>query len=264
MSDTAVAKFTSGPAPAAAPEPSQQQQQQAQSGDRPAWLPDKFKSPEDLAQAYKALEQKLGQGSQQQASGDDKPADQQDQAQQQQQQAAEALKVAGLDIAPFSEEFAAEGKLSDDSYAKLEQAGFPREIVDTFIAGQMAMQQRAVDLVEKDVAEIKQVAGGDEGYQALSQWATQNLTPEEMESFDTLLQTGSKEVIKLAVAGMVARMQSAEGKEPNLVNPGGRAAQADVFRSMAEAQQAIRDPRYKSDPAYRKDVEAKLIRSNIY
>jgi hypothetical protein len=263
MSDTAVAKFTSGPAPAAAPEP--QQQQQAQSGDRPAWLPDKFKSPEDLAQAYKALEQKLGGGQQQQqASGDNKPADQTDAQKQQQQAAAEALQVAGLDIAPFSEEFAAEGKLSDDSYAKLEQAGFPREIVDTFIAGQMAMQQQAVDLVEKDVAEIKQIAGGDEGYQSLAQWASQNLSAEEMEAFDTLLQTGSKDVIKLAVAGMVARMQSAEGKEPNLVQPGGRAPQADVFRSMAEAQQAIRDPRYKSDPAYRKDVEAKLIRSNIY
>ena len=30
--------------------------------DRPEWLPEKFKSPEDMAQAYSELEKKMGQG----------------------------------------------------------------------------------------------------------------------------------------------------------------------------------------------------------
>ena len=37
------------------------QEQEVPSGDRPEWLPEKFKAPEDLAQAYKELSSKLGQ-----------------------------------------------------------------------------------------------------------------------------------------------------------------------------------------------------------
>ena len=37
----------------------------------------------------------------------------------------------------------------------------------------------------------------------------------------------------------------------------------DVFRSQAEVVQAMNDPRYDSDPAYRNDVFEKLGRSNV-
>ena len=45
----------------------------------------------------------------------------------------------------------------------------------------------------------------------------------------------------------------------------GRAASqpADVFRSQAEVVQAMSDPRYDRDPAYRNDVFEKLGRSNV-
>ena len=37
----------------------------------------------------------------------------------------------------------------------------------------------------------------------------------------------------------------------------------DVFRSQAEVVQAMSDPRYDNDPAYRNDVFEKLGRSNV-
>ena len=37
----------------------------------------------------------------------------------------------------------------------------------------------------------------------------------------------------------------------------------DVFRSQAEVVQAMSDPRYDRDPAYRSDVFEKLERSNL-
>ena len=37
----------------------------------------------------------------------------------------------------------------------------------------------------------------------------------------------------------------------------------DVFRSQAEVVQAMSDPRYDRDPAYRSDVFQKLERSNV-
>ena len=43
----------------------------------------------------------------------------------------------------------------------------------------------------------------------------------------------------------------------------GTAQQADVFRSQAEVIQAMNDPRYDSDPAYRQDIFNKLDRSDL-
>ena len=37
----------------------------------------------------------------------------------------------------------------------------------------------------------------------------------------------------------------------------------DVFRSQAQLVEAMSDPRYDRDPAYRQDVVAKLERSDI-
>ena len=45
----------------------------------------------------------------------------------------------------------------------------------------------------------------------------------------------------------------------------GKAAETrgDIFRSQAQLVQAMSDPRYDNDPAYRQDVIAKLERSDI-
>ena len=44
----------------------------------------------------------------------------------------------------------------------------------------------------------------------------------------------------------------------------GKAARAqEAFRSQAEVVQAMSDPRYDKDPAYRQDLYDKLERSNV-
>jgi len=261
MGQVNTVQIVSEPAPAQAPEKAPAGNGQ---DNRPGWLPEKFKSPEELAKAYAELEQKLGQR-QAPAEGDQggQPEHQGQDAEQQMQQATEALKVAGLDITPFSEEFARDGKLSDDSYAKLAEAGFSREVVDTFIRGVQAEQNSVQEMAEKDVAEIKALAGGEDAYLQMIQWAATALSPEEIQAFDSLTETGNKDVIKMAVAGLVARWQAAEGKEPELILDGRKPGQ-DVFRSVAEVTAAMRDPRYKTDEAYRNDVIAKLGRSKVF
>jgi len=52
------------------------------------------------------------------------------------------------------------------------------------------------------------------------------------------------------------------GVEGNLVQ-GKPPSTGSGFRSQAELVQAMSDPRYDSDPAYRQDVARKLERSNI-
>jgi hypothetical protein len=69
--------------------------------------------------------------------------------------------------------------------------------------------------------------------------------------------------IKMAVAGLKARYEQANGASS------GRLIQGDVkgpsggaFRSIAEIVEAMKDPRYAKDPAYRSDVEKRVALSN--
>jgi hypothetical protein len=154
----------------------------------------------------------------------------------------------------FSEEFFSTGKLSDDSYTQLETLGYPKAIVDQFIAGQQAVIAREEQVVFDSV-------GGREGYEQMVQWAGGNLSQQEIEAYNKVVGSGDQAQVMFAVKGLQARY-TAQTREPSFVS-GGKASPSS-FRSMAEVVQAMSDPRYKSDPAYRSDVERKIATSNVF
>ena len=78
---------------------------------RPDWLPEKFKTPEDLVQSYQQLEQKLGSQSQSQT-GDAELPDEYQNVEQSLQEAEEVVEKAGLDFGVLADEYAEKGELS--------------------------------------------------------------------------------------------------------------------------------------------------------
>ena len=72
------------------------------------------------------------------------------------------------------------------------------------------------------------------------------------------------ESARLAAQGLHARYVAANGAEPALVTGATAGQSGDVFSSTAQLVEAMRDPRYAADPAYRATVEAKLARSSIF
>ena len=70
-------------------------------------------------------------------------------------------------------------------------------------------------------------------------------------------------MIQLAVTGLKAEYEKANGFEGQMLTGKAAQPQVDVFRSQAEVVAAMQDPRYDNDPAYRNDVFQKLGRSNI-
>lgn len=220
------------------------------SNDRPEWLPEKFKSPEDLAKAYAALEAKLGKPAEQKAEETPEVSDQQ------QEQVEQELQSKGLSLEDFSKEFAEKGELSAESYEALEKAGYPRNIVDQYIDGQRA---RAA-LYE---SEIKSIAGGDKGFSEMVEWAKANLSPTEIAAYNTAIDSGNPDQAKLAVAGVYQKFSSARPAEPNLLRGTTGTATADVYESVAQLQRDMASKEYKTDPAFRAKVQAKLGRSNI-
>ena len=69
---------------------------------------------------------------------------------------------------------------------------------------------------------------------------------------------------KVAVEWLMSRREASGAVEPNLLSGKAGSPQRDEFRSTAEVVQAMKDPRYNDDPAFRKDVEEKLARSSVF
>ena len=82
------------------------------------------------------------------------------------------------------------------------------------------------------------------------------------EAFDSIVNTGSVEAIKIAVAGLKTQYDAANGVEGNVYTGKAPKTGGDVFRSQQELVRAMSDPRYDNDPAYRQDIIEKLDRSN--
>jgi len=157
-------------------------------------------------------------------------------------------------LGTYSQEFFTNGKLSDGSYQELSKLGFSKAIVDQFIAGQQAVMAREEQAVYDSV-------GGKETYAEMVQWAGQNLSKDEIEAYNSALSSGNQAQMQFAVKGLQARF-TANNREPSLKTVGGKAANAG-YRSVAEVVAAMSDPKYKTDPAYRADVERKLANSNV-
>lgn len=133
----------------------EQQPQGQPQGDRPAWLPEKFKSPEDMARAYAELEGKQSQKQPQKEPGADKKDGEQPPAQ----------SAEGINFDAMAQEITASGDISAQSRALLKKAGIPDAIV-----------QSHIDNVKAQVATLQgaihEAAGGKDQFEAMRQWAT--------------------------------------------------------------------------------------------
>lgn len=212
--------------------------QDNQPSERPEWLPEKFKTPEDLAKSYSELEKKLSS-----------PAEETTEEQ------APAEEVTQVEFNKFAEEFSEKGELSADSFTELEKMGYPKEMVETYIKGMQASEAADGDAV-------MQVAGGADGYKELTDWARDNMETRELELYNQMVGTGTDNA-KMAVEWLMSKREVAGGIEPNLLSGRAVGAPKQEYRSTAEVVRDMQDPRYKTDSAFRQDVEAKLARSTV-
>ena len=226
-------------------------EQQEQDTERPAWLPEKFASPEDMAKAYGELETKLGQGEQQTEQKSELEIDTS-------QPAEEAIAKANLDPAALQQELIANnGTLTDETFAAFEKAGIPRETVESFIEGQRALSERAT-------ARVFEMAGGQEQFAAMTEWAKTGLTSDQIQAFNSAMKSGNQGQVELATRGLVAAYEAANGRSASLVRDGDP-PQSGVkpFLSTEQMVQAMSDSRYHTDPAYVKMVEDRVAVSNF-
>ena len=248
------------------------QQLQAEADAANPLLAGKFKDQGELEKAYLELQSKLGE---------DKPEPSQEQEQSEPSefyntdgsvnydtvtsdygdQLGSVFKENSIDPYEMSGYFDENGSLSDEHYAQLEKAGLGRDLVDQYLQGSGAVA--TADLSQNDVNAIKESVGGEDEYNQIIQWAGENLAQEQIQGFDALVETGNAVAIQMAVAGLQSMYESKMGKDGKMLTGKAAPSTGTAFRSQAELVQAMADPRYDRDPAYRQDVVEKLERSNI-
>ena len=126
----------------------------------------------------------------------------------------------------------------------------------------VSLEDTSADISDSVVNEVKNFAGGEQAYQQMVDWASTNLENEDIAAFDSIINSGSVQAIKLAVNGLKSQYTEAMGNDGELLTGKAPVNQRDVYRSQAELVAAMSDRRYDNDPAYRQDVIAKLERSD--
>ena len=219
----------------------------------------KFKSAEDLEKAYLELQKKLGsQETDESAPTDDDSAP--DSAPEEEEPSPVSKRVDFLKEAS-EEYYSNDNALKPETLQKLKE--MPSEdLIDAYMEMQKTNPVAQAQPLSADAAKtIVDSVGGQDSYNDTLAWAADNLKPEEVAAYDNVVNSGSKDAIFFAVQALNQRYKDSVGFEGQQIS--GRAPKSTVkgFRSNAELANAISDPRYRNDPAYRYDIEQKLAAS---
>ena len=229
-------------------------------------LAGKYKDAQELEKAYVELQKKLGEEGNKDSGevGDTQDnAEVEPQEEATEEEEAPQLSEAAELITSASDEFSEKGELTPETIEKF-SAMSSKDLVEAYmqVQGDLNQQNEAADLTDKAISDIKDFAGGEDSYDKMVQWAGQNLDKSYIEAFDDIVNSGSVDAIKLAVAGLRSEYQNSNGYEGQMYTGKAPKTNNDVFRSQAELVAAMGDRRYTNDPAYRQDVIEKLQRSD--
>ena len=179
-------------------------------------LAGKYKNAEELEKAYAELEKKLGeQGNKDSETTSDTEIRETEEVSEEKDEATDFTEGAQTIMSASDEYYQNDGKLSEETLNKFTQMS-SRDLVEAYMEVQKsgALNQDGpseADLSTQAINEVKNYAGGEQAYNSLIEWAGQNLDQESIEAFDSIINTGSVDAIKIAVSGLKSRYQEVNG-----------------------------------------------------
>lgn len=163
-----------------------------------------------------------------------------------------AVEAAGLDFTALENKIIADGDIGKEDYDALMSIGIPEEVVKGYI-------DTTLKQVTDHVTTVIDAFGGKDGYDKIAEFAQANYSSEEIAALET--QLADPKQYKLATellltkAGLPPVEKGSAVSGPNQASPS--ATGAKPFENQNEMVAQIRDPRYKTDTAFRKGVEAR-------
>ena len=119
------------------------------------------------------------------------------------------------------------------------------------------------EITDQDVESLQNVVGGSEQYNQIIDWAKDNLSEQEISMYDHVMESNDPVAMFFAIRALGNSYDNAVGVDGELLTGTASNNPRNVFRSQAEVMEAMSDPRYDSDPAYRQDVFDKLEQSPV-
>jgi hypothetical protein len=214
-------------------------------------LAGKFRDAEDLENAYLELQRKLGE------------RNTEPEQQQYEQEEREPVEVDPSFLDELWNDSLSEYR--EETLQKLEQLS-AAELAQMYLDYRAQVEQNEPQgqaLSQEDVNQLQGVVGGQDNYNQMIAWAADNISEQEQEMFDSVMDRGDPVSCFFAIQALANRYNEAIGYDGQMLQGYAPRNESDVFRSQAEVVRAMSDPRYEDDPAYRQDVFDKLDRSNI-
>ena len=213
-------------------------------------LAGKYKNPKVLEKAYAELERKLGEKS--------------DEVSQKQETRNEPKPQPSDNVLDQLWTEGQNNSLTKETFDKIKG-------MDPVDVAKLAMQSRQAagnnqqgrEFNDKDVEQIQGLVGGQENYNRMMSWASENVSEQEVKMFDAVMDTGNPLAAYFAVQALALKYQDAAGRDGQMITGKAPRSTGDKFNSQAEMVKAMEDPRYNDDPAYREAIVEKLQRSDI-
>jgi hypothetical protein len=224
-------------------------------------LAGKYKNAEDLESAYIELQKKLGSNDDEEGEEDEG----EDEGEGVDEEVSDEAPAISLIQEASTEYYANDGELSPETIQKFSSMS-SQDLVNAYIEIQRNnpdAQVQTAELSDANINDVQNSVGGEQAYDQLTNWAAQNLPDQEIDAFDNLIDSGNVAAIKMGLTALQSKYNEANGYEGRMLQGKKPSTSGQVFRSQAELIQAMSDPRYETDPAYRNDLLEKLDNSDL-
>lgn len=166
------------------------------------------------------------------------------------------LEAKGVDFDKLANEYSSFGTLSEDSMKVLKDAGFPESVVNAYLSGLEAIN-------DKFATQVKGFAGGEEGYQKLTEFI-KTQPKSVIDAFNATISTGNLGQIELTIGGLMTKMTKTYGTSNPTIMGGMSTNNAEGYTSMEQMTKDMADPRYQVDPKFTKSVMMKIKNATIF
>lgn len=217
-----------------------QMQSESQTNENP--IPEKFRNASDpvaaMAQAYAELERKQSVPMDKDLTLDNK----------------EGMQDLTTDyLQELGKEYQDNGGLTEETLDSLSKRGITKEVVDMFINAQANSANASRQQV------LNEVGVDNNAWQSMSDWAARNWSEDQVKEWNELAASPNALARKLAVTNLKEAWETdGRGRQPNKIDGVPTNNAFTAFRSDAEMLEAMKDPRYDKDPAYRTDVDRRI------
>lgn len=160
----------------------------------------------------------------------------------------------GINFDTLTNEYNEKGALSEETYKALEEGGFPKSVVDAYIAGQVALADQYTNTVIN-------YAGGQEGFTKVTEFIKAEGAG-AVKAYNDLIDSGNLPAIKMYIEGVQAKMTLRNGtSNPSVL--GGGSVQVGGYESAEAMMVAMNDKRYGLDAKYTQEVQTKMAKSQF-